>query len=97
MTEDKQERRRRKRVTSAIRVPLAIDSCSGVIIENSSAIDLSESGVRIRIRCQIATGQIVDGFLNKRPERCRVVWTSRVGVTEEVIAGLAFTRPLPDR
>lgn len=97
MPQSEQERRRHKRVTSAIRVPLAIDVGSGVIIENSSAIDLSGSGVRVQMRGQIVNGQIVDVYLNKRPERCRVVWISPVGAIKEVIAGLEFIRPLPDR
>ena len=96
MSQRDQDLRRDKRVTITMRVPLAIDSGTGVIIENSSTIDMSESGVRVRIRSQIVTGQIVDIFLNKRPERCLVVWSSPDDAVNEVIAGLEFIRPLPD-
>jgi hypothetical protein len=96
MSKRDQDFRRGKRVTFTIRAPLATDSGSGSLIEDSSTIDISESGVRLRLRGQIVPGQIVDVFLNKRPERCRVVWTSPAGVTNELIAGLEFIRPLPD-
>ena len=91
-----QERRRDKRVTFTTRAPLAVDSGCGAIIENSSTIDISESGVRLRLRGQIVLSQFADVFLNKRPERCRVVWASATGVTDEIIVGLEFIRPLPE-
>jgi hypothetical protein len=96
MSQSDQEFRRDQRVTFMTRAPLAIDSGSGVLVENSSTIDMSESGVRVRIRGQIVTGQTVDVFWNKRPERCRVVWISPDDATHELIAGLEFIRPLTD-
>jgi len=96
MSPSDQERRRHKRVTFTIRAPLAVDSGSGVVLENSSTIDISETGVRLRLRSQIVPGQIVDVFLNNRPERCCVVWTDPAGVSNELIAGLQFIRQLPD-
>ena len=39
---------------------------------------------------------MVEVLLNKRPEQCRVVWTSPAGVTSQLIAGLEFISPLPD-
>jgi PilZ domain len=96
MSPTDRERRRHKRVTLTIRAPLAVDSGSGVLLENSSTIDLSESGVRLRLRGQIVLRQFADVFLNKRPERCRVVWASSAGVSNELIAGLQFIRPLPE-
>jgi hypothetical protein len=95
MSPTDQELRRHKRVTFATRAPLAVDSGSGVLVENSSTIDISESGVRLRLRGHIVLGRFADVFLNKRPERCRVVWASATGVTNELIAGLEFVRPLP--
>jgi hypothetical protein len=96
MWQSDQDFRREKRETLMTRTPLAIDSGSGVFIENSSTIDISETGVRLRLRSQIVPGQIVDVFLNKLPGRCRVVWTRPAGVSNEIIAGLEFVRPLPD-
>jgi hypothetical protein len=88
--------RRHKRVTFTTRAPLATGPGSGGLIEDSSTIDISESGVRLRLRGKIAPRQIVDVFLSKRPERCRIVWTSSAGVSNALIAGLEFIRPLPD-
>jgi hypothetical protein len=68
----------------------------GELIKDSSTIDISGLGVRLRLYGQIAPGQIVDLFLNPRPERCRVMWTLPVGTSTELIAGLEFIRPLPD-
>ena len=91
-----QEFRQHKRVTFTTRAPLAVDSASGAIIENSSTFDISEAGVRLQLRGQIVPGQIVDVFLSKPPERCRVVWTTPASVSSELTAGLEFIRPLPE-
>ncbi|MGO8791565.1 MAG: PilZ domain-containing protein [Terriglobia bacterium] len=91
-----QERRRHKRVPFTMRAPVATGSDSGGRIEDSSTIDISESGVRLRLCGQIAPGQVVDVFLANRPERSRVVWTSPCSTPHEIIAGLEFVRPLPD-
>lgn len=96
MSQSNQDFRRDKRVTVMTRTPLAIDAGSGVVVENSSTIDVSESGVRVRIRSQIMAGQNVDVFWNQRPEHCRVVWISPGDGTHELIAGLEFIRPLTD-
>jgi len=90
-----QDRRRCKRMTFSVRAPLSTGSGSGEIIEGSSTIDISELGVRLRLRGHIVPEQIVNVFLAIRPERCRVVWGSQ-GATNELIAGLEFIRPLPD-
>jgi hypothetical protein len=82
-------------VTFTLHAPLATGSGGGGRIEDSSTINMSDSGVRLRLRGQIVPGQIVDVFLTKRPERCRVVWT-RPGATNELMAGLEFIGPLPD-
>jgi len=96
MSESDEDFRRDKRVTFTTRTPLAMDSGSGVLVENSSTIDMSESGVRLRVRSRIVTGQIVDVFWNERPERCRVVWISSNDGSDESVAGLEFIRPLTD-
>jgi len=88
--------RRGKRMTFTTHAPIATGSGSSGLIEDSSTIDISESGVRLRLRGQIVPGLIVDVFLANRPERCRVVWTNPDGATDELIAGLEFIRPLPD-
>jgi hypothetical protein len=88
--------RRDKRVTLATRTSLRTGSGSGSLIEDASTIDLSGSGVRLRLCGQVVPGQIVEVFLSKRPERCRVVWTSPASVSKELIAGLEFICPLPD-
>ena len=91
-----QDLRRDKRVTCTMRAPLAPDPSSVDLIEEASTIDLSESGVRIRLCGQIVPGQIVELFLSRHPEPCRVVWTSSAGANKELIAGLEFICPLPD-
>jgi len=96
MSPTDQERRRHKRVTFTIRAPLAVDSGSAVLLEDSSTFDISEAGVRLRFRGQIVPGQFVDVFLNKRPERCRVVWASASGDSNELTAGLEFMHSLPE-
>jgi hypothetical protein len=89
-----QDRRRAKRVTFTMPAPLSATVESGVFIENSSTIDISELGVRLRLRTQIEPGSIVKVLLSKNPEQCRVVWTSPAGVTSRLTAGLEFIRPL---
>ena len=96
LSKNDQDRRRANRVTFTMHAPLSTSSGSGVLNENSSTIDISELGVRLRLHGQIEPGSIVEVFLTKRPEQCRVVWTSPSGVTSEVTAGLEFIRPLPD-
>ena len=96
MTLDDQEFRREKRVAFTTHAPLSLVSGGGGRIEDASTIDLSESGVRLRLCGQIEPGQIVDLFLSKRPEPCRVVWTTSAGANKELIAGLEFICPLPD-
>jgi len=88
--------RRVKRVPLTISAPLLTGSGSGGLIKDSSTLDLSGCGVRLRLRGQIVLGQIVDVFLSKRSERCRVVWTSPTSISKELIAGLEFICPLPD-
>jgi len=83
-------------VAFTMHAPLSTGSGKGGLIEDSSTIDISELGVRLRLRGQVVPGQIVNVFLNKHPERCRVVWTSPDGTNKGLIAGLEFTRPLPD-
>jgi hypothetical protein len=96
MSKADQDRRRGKRVEFTMRAPIATGSGSGGLIEDSTTIDISGYGVRLRLRGKIVPGQIVDVLLTKNPERCRVVWTKPTGVTNELIAGLEFLRPLPD-
>lgn len=88
-----QDFRRGKRVTFATHVALAPVSGCDDLIENASTIDISESGARVRLSAQIMPGQIVDLFLGKRPEQCRVVWTSPPGASRNLIAGLEFLLP----
>ena len=88
--------RRGNRVPCTMRAPLAPDPASPDLIEDASTIDLSESGLRLRLHGEIVPGQIVDVFLSKHPEPCRVVWTSPGTTGKELIAGLEFIYPLPD-
>src|SRR5580693_2258650 len=94
MAQSEQDRRRAVRVTFTTLAPLSTSPSSGTLIENSSTIDVSELGIRLRLRGQIEPGSIVEVFLTKRPEQCRVVWTSPAGVASQSIAGLEFIRPL---
>ena len=96
MSQNDHDRRRAKRVTITLHAPISTNAGSGVLNEDSSTIDISELGVRLRLRGQIVPGQIVDVFLNNHPEQCRVVWTSPTSSKDYLIAGLEFTRPLSD-
>ena len=96
MPQNDQDRRRANRVEFTMRAPLSTGSGNGDLIEDSTTMDISELGVRLRLRGQVVPGQIVNVFLNSHPEQCRVVWTSPAGVTNQLIAGLEFIRPLPD-
>ena len=91
-----QEFRRDKRINFATRAPVATLSGPGNLIEDASTIDLSESGARVRLSGQIEPGLVVELFLAKRPEPCRVVWTAPGEATHELIVGLEFICPLPD-
>jgi hypothetical protein len=95
MSQTDQDHRRSHRVMFTMRAPVSTDSGGGSLIDDSTTIDISESGVRLRLRGQVLTGQIVEVFLNKHTERCRVVWTNP-GATNELIAGLEFIRSLPN-
>ena len=96
MAQHDPDRRRANRVTFKMPAPISTGSGSSDLIEDSSTIDISELGFRLRLRGQVVPGQIVNVFLNSHPEQCRVVWTSPAGVTNQLIAGLEFIRPLPD-
>ena len=92
----KQDYRRDKRVAFTTRATVATVPGNGGLIEDASTIDLSESGLRLRLNGQVEPGQIVEVFLSKRPERCRVVWTTPAGTHKGLIAGLEFVYPLPE-
>jgi hypothetical protein len=96
MSLDDRDFRRERRVAFMTHAALSPVSGSGGLIEDASTIDFSESGVRLRLRGQIVPGQIVELYLSKRPERCRVVWTDSSEAKKELIAGLEFICPLPD-
>ena len=96
MSQNDQDRRLANRVALTMHAPISTGSGSSDLIEDSSTIDISELGFRLRLRGQVVPGQIVNVFLNSHPEQCRVVWTSPAGVTNQLIAGLEFIRPLPD-
>jgi len=90
------ELRRDKRVAFATRTEIVSPSDAGRRIENASTIDLSESGVRVRMPGGIEPGQVIDIYLNKCPEKCRVVWTGPSSSNKDMVAGLEFINPLPD-
>lgn len=85
-----------KRVPFETHVKLRIVSGDGGITGDSSTIDLSESGVRLRLEAVVQPGQLVEVFLSSNPEPCRVVWVRESGLKKERIAGLQFLRPLPE-
>ncbi|MGO8788514.1 MAG: PilZ domain-containing protein [Terriglobia bacterium] len=96
MSSSDRDYRRDKRVTFTMPARLATGPGADCVIADASMVDLSESGVRVRLCGQIVPGQIVEIFLNKRPERCRVVWTCPADAKKELIAGLEFIAPLPE-
>lgn len=91
-----QEFRREKRVVFTTKASLVTVSEKGSLIKDASTIDLSESGAKVRYTGQIRPGQVVDLFLSKNPEPCRVVWTAPGDASQELIVGLQFTRHLPE-
>jgi PilZ domain len=95
MTQNNHDRRRANRVTFTVRAPVSTDSGNGDLFEDSTIVDISELGVCLRLRGEIVPGQIVNVFLNRRSEECRVVWTSPASRKDYLIAGLEFTRSLP--
>lgn len=97
MMVNNQDARRVKRVAFTTRAALGIGSTGGGEIVDASTIDLSELGVRLRLSAELVPGQVVEVFLSKRPERCRVVWTNPTPARVELIAGLEFMSPLPER
>src|ERR1035438_3666735 len=97
MAQTNQDRRRANRVKYSMPAPLSISSGSSVLNENSSTIDISNLGIRLRLHGQREPGSIVEVFLINHPEQCRVVGTSPSGVVSKLIAGLEFIRPLPIR
>ena len=67
MPQNDQDRRRANRVAFTMRAPLSTGSGNGDLIEDSTTMDISELGVRLRLRGQIVPGQIVNVFLNSIP------------------------------
>ena len=96
MSQNDQDRRRANRVAFTMHAPISTGSGSSGLIEDSSTIDISELGFRLRLRGQVVPGQIVNVFINSHPEQYRVVWTSPASTDDYLIAGLETTRPLPD-
>ena len=95
MAQHDPDRRRANRVTFKMPAPISTGSGSSDLIEDSSTIDISELGFRLRLRGQVVPGQIVNVFLNSHSEQYRVVWTSPASTDDYLIAGLETTRPLP--
>ena len=95
MSIPEQDRRRVKRGTFTMPAPLSTSTGNGLLDENSSTVDISELGVRLRLHGQIEPGSIVEVFLTKHPEQCRVVWTNPAGVTSQSTVGLEFISPFP--
>ena len=96
MSQNDQDRRRTNRVVFTMRAPLSTGFDSSSLIEDSSTIDISEIGFRLRLRGKVVPGQIVNVFLNSHSEQYRVVWTSPASTDDYLIAGLEIIRPLPD-
>jgi hypothetical protein len=95
MSQNDQDRRRANRVAFTMQAPVSTGSGSSGRIEDSSTLDISERGFRLRLRGQVVPDQIVNVFLNSHSEQYRVVWTSPAGTVEYLIAGLELTPPLP--
>lgn len=96
MSQNDQDRRRANRVAITMHAPLSTGFGSRGRIEDSSTIDISELGFRLRLRGQVVPGQIVNVFVNSHSEQYRVVWTSPPGTDEYLIAGLELVRPRPN-
>ena len=96
MPQNDQDRRRANRVAFSMHAPVSTGPGNSDLIKDSSTIDISELGVRLRLRGQIVPGQIVNVFINNHPEQYRVVWTSPASTDDYLIAGLESTRPLPN-
>jgi len=96
MPQNDPDRRRGHRIAFTMPAPVSTGTGNDDLIEDSSTIDISDSGVRLRLRGHIEPGQIVYVHLNKHPEQCRVVWTNSVVGSDQLIAGLEFTSPMPD-
>jgi len=84
-----------KRVPFELSVRLRMPSGDRDIVGDSSTIDLSEGGVRLRLGTKVKPNQQVEVFLARNPEPCRVVWVRQSGPRTEHIAGFQFLRPLP--
>ena len=95
MPQNDQDRRRANRVAFSMHAPVSTGPGNSDLIKDSSTIDISELGVRLRLRGLIVPGQIVNVFINNHPEQYRVVWTSPASTDDYLIAGLETTRPLP--
>jgi hypothetical protein len=88
--------RREKRISFSTRAALALDSDRPESREEVSTVDLSESGVKVRMAGQLVPGQMVELYLGNQPDPCRVVWTTSLHASKEFVSGLEFVSPLPD-
>jgi hypothetical protein len=88
--------RREKRVAFAMRAAVEFASGERRRIDDSVTIDLSASGVCLRLTGEVQPGQVVELHISPKPEPCRVVWTRPAGPRDEKFVGLEFICPLPD-
>src|ERR1035437_9344717 len=95
MPQNDQDRRRANRVAFSMHAPVSTGPGNSDLIKDSSTIDISELGVRLRLRGQIVPGQSGNFFLNPPPGKWGGGGTAPAGFNNKLIGGLKFPRPFP--
>ncbi|MBI1983984.1 MAG: PilZ domain-containing protein [Acidobacteria bacterium] len=86
------------RVPTNTPVTLLVDPEGQKLRHRARLLDISESGMRLKTRAELAKGQLVEVFSEhglQEAERTRVVWVSDAGSEQAYVVGLEFLNPHP--
>ena len=84
------------RIPTSTPVTLLLDSEGQKLRRRARLLDISDSGMRLKTRAELAKGQLVEVVSQhgiQDPERSRVVWVSDAGSEHAYVVGLEFLNP----
>lgn len=91
MVEQVRDRRRSRRIPGRFLISMLVGEPGAKDEYRAFVVDLSELGLRVRTDIELAPGQTVDVVFTE-PVLSRVVWSARLGSTQEFEAGLEIVR-----
>ncbi len=90
--------RRCNRIYVKMPISLLVESQGAKVVHDTSTVDLSHRGARVRARIPLWPGQSIEVIANTGPKLAvpsRVVWVHATSADQDGEAGLEFLRPLP--